>query len=104
MQTMDEQPKTDQASILASSAGLPDHVVYRTFVYETVVLNLQSGKYHGLNRVGGRMLEVIEKSETVGDAAEKLATEFGQPIERIEADLSEFCSDLAERGLITLNR
>jgi hypothetical protein len=104
MTTVDDQPKTDSASILDSSARLPDHVVYRTFVYETVVLNLQSGKYHGLNKVGGRMLEVIEKADTVGAAAGKLAAEFGQPLERIEADLCAFCSDLAERGLITLER
>lgn len=101
MYAVDEQQSS--ASILAASAALPEHVVYRMFVYETVVLNLQSGKYHGLNRVGGRMLEVLESSDTVKAAAETLAKEFAQPLERIEADLCTFCRDLSERGLITLN-
>ena len=92
------------ADMLASSARIPDHVVYRTFVYETVVLNLQTGKYHGLNRTGGRMLELLEREPTVGDAAAKLAAEFAQPSEQIEADLCEFCSDLAARDLIVLDR
>jgi Coenzyme PQQ synthesis protein D (PqqD) len=102
MSIVDEPQHLDRATILASSVALPDHVVHRTFVYETVVLNLRSGKYHGLNKTGGRMLEVLEKSDTVGDAVAQLASEFGQPVERIEADVCDFCSDLAARGLVTL--
>jgi hypothetical protein len=92
------------ADILASSVRIPEHVVYRTFVYETVVLNLQTGKYHGLNRTGGRMLELLEREPTVRDAAAKLAAEFGQPAATIETDLCKFCTDLASRDLIVLDR
>ena len=104
MATVDEQmeQRMDRASILAARARLPENVVYRAFVYETVVLNLQSGKYHGLNQVGGRMLETLQSSDTVGEAAAKLADEFSQPLERIENDLCSFCTNLHERGLITL--
>jgi hypothetical protein len=49
---------TDPDTLLSASLRLPQHVVHRSFVAETVVLNLQTGKYHGLNPVGGRMLEV----------------------------------------------
>ena len=38
-----EEELVEKADILRSSARLPEHVVYRTFVYETVVLNLQTG-------------------------------------------------------------
>lgn len=99
-----EEELVEKADILRSSARLPDHVVYRTFVYETVVLNLQTGKYHGLNRTGGRMLELLEREPTVGDAASKVAIEFGRPIAEVEADLCDFSSDLAARGLIVLTR
>jgi hypothetical protein len=94
----------DSIEVLASSVRIPDHVVYRTFVYETVVLNLKTGKYHGLNRVAGRMLEVVEREATVHDAAVKLAAEYGRPVGEIEVDLCEFCSDLAERGLVVLEQ
>ena len=33
----------------ALSARIPQHVVFRGFATETVVLNLETGKYHGLN-------------------------------------------------------
>jgi hypothetical protein len=89
--------------ILARKAGVPGHVVYRAFVKETVVLNLQTGKYHGLNPTGGRMLEVLEQAPSVGDAAQKLANEYGLPTDAIEGDLCDLCRDLLERGLIELS-
>lgn len=103
MDTIQEEP-VETSEILSSSARTPEHVVYRTFVYETVVLNLQTGKYHGLNRTGGRMLDLLEREPTVRDAAAKIASEFGRPVTEVEADLCEFCSDLASRGLIVLAR
>jgi hypothetical protein len=89
-------------ALLTEMARTPEHVVYRPFVKETVVLNLQTGKYHGLNPTGGRMLEVLERSETIGAAARQLAEEYGGPLETLEADLCDFCRDLLERGLIEL--
>ncbi len=89
-------------SILGAKVRLPEHVVYRAFVKETVVLNLQTGKYHGLNPTGGRMLEMLQRAASVREATEKLAAEYGQPQQEIESDLVDFCRDLLERGLIEL--
>ena len=44
---------------------VPDHVVYRKYVRETVILNLDTGTYHGLNRSGGKMLETLGAAATV---------------------------------------
>jgi hypothetical protein len=89
-------------ALLAEKAATPKHVVYRPFVKETVVLNLQTGKYHGLNPTGGRMLDVLERSLTIGAAAQQLAAEYGESVEKLQADLCDFCRDLLERGLIEL--
>lgn len=94
-----DKPVRD-ATVLASSVRLPEHVVHRGFAAETVVLNLETGKYHGLNPVAGRMLEVLEQVASVQDAARQLAAEYGQPLETIEEDLCALCADLVERGLI----
>jgi hypothetical protein len=88
--------------IMASRARIPDHVVFRAFAQETVVLNLETGQYHGLNPSGGRMLEELERSPTVGDAAGLLAEQFARPRAEIERDLSTFARSLAERGLIDI--
>jgi hypothetical protein len=88
--------------ILASRARLPRHVVYRPFVSETVLLNLETGLYHGVNPVGGRMLEALEAAVDVRTAAAALANEFGVPRAQIERDIAGFCAGLLERKLIEL--
>ena len=70
---------------------------------ETVILNLQSGMYHGLNTTGGRMLDALERTPTVGDAAAELAVEYGIEQEVIEDDLCELCAQLLERGLLKID-
>lgn len=97
---MAEERSTRDTTLLASAVRLPEHVVHRGFAAETVVLNLQTGKYHGLNPVAGRMLEVLEQGVTVQDAARQLAAEYDQPLETVEEDLCALCTDLLERGLI----
>ncbi|MDQ3432857.1 MAG: PqqD family protein [Actinomycetota bacterium] len=97
---MTEDKSMRDTSLLASSVRLPEHVVHRAFAAETVVLNLQTGQYHGLNPVAGRMLGVLENGVTMQDAARQLAAEYGQPLETIEEDICGLCTDLLERGLI----
>jgi coenzyme PQQ synthesis protein D (PqqD) len=89
--------------MLDSSVSVPEHVVYRPFPAETVLLNLETGKYHGLNPTGGRMLEVVQKASTVGEAASELAEEYGQPLETLQEDLCALCANLADRGLIEID-
>ncbi|MGH2842057.1 MAG: PqqD family protein [Solirubrobacteraceae bacterium] len=81
---------------------LPDHVVHRSFAEETVVLNLRTARYHGLNRSGGYMLEVLTTSPDVGTAAGEIAKHYGQGIEVVSSDLTEFCRNLLDRGLVEI--
>ena len=81
---------------------MPEHVVYRTFVQETVVLNLQTGKYHGINLVGGRMLEVLQRAPTIQEAVVQLAEEYQRPLDEMEQDVCNFCDELLGRGLIQI--
>ena len=90
----------DDRSILGARIRVPEHVVYRDFPKETVILNLESGMYHGLNPTAARMLEEVQRSESVAAAVDGLATELGQPREVIEEDLLAFCRSLEERGLV----
>lgn len=88
-------------------AGSPDnkiriakHAVYRAFAMETVVLNVKSGTYHGLNPTAGRMLVVLNEADNVGAAVQQLAAEYGVPAAQVEQDIAELCERLGERGLI----
>jgi hypothetical protein len=89
--------------IANAQASIPSHVVYRAFAAETVILNLETGKYHGLNATGGRMLELLDRCASVAEAVTKFAGDFGkQPVE-VEQDVRAFCNRLFERGLIDIS-
>lgn len=83
---------------------VPRHVVYRDFPTETVVLNLETGKYHGLNPTAGRMIEAVERAGCVRAAAPQVAEEFEQAQAAVERDMCNLCGMLLERGLIELDR
>ena len=87
-------------NLLASHIRIPDHVVYRTFVRETVLLNLATGRYHGINPTGGRIHDLLAGDATLGSAAQALADEYQRPLSDVEHDVCVFCEDLRERGLI----
>jgi hypothetical protein len=93
----------DTLLLESTSIKVPRHVVYRSFPTESVVLNLQTGKYHGLNATAGAMLDALEKAQSIKDAAAILADRYSQPAEVIEKDMRELCALLLERGLIEVD-
>ena len=85
-----------------ASISVPAHVVYRAFAAETVILNLETGKYHGLNVTGGRMLQLLDGAETIAEAATAFARDYGKRLSDVEDDIRSFCTRLCERGLIDI--
>jgi hypothetical protein len=95
--------KADQHELLDANLRVPQHVVFRGFPTETVVLNLQTGKYHGLNPTAGRMLEAISEAASIRDAAAGVAAEYEQPADGVERDMCVLCEAMLERGLIEID-
>jgi Coenzyme PQQ synthesis protein D (PqqD) len=86
----------------ATAVHVPEHVVFRSFAQETVMLNLQTGTYHGLNSSAGRMLEALQRHPVIGEAAATVAEEYGQDTAIVEVDLRELCQGLLARGLLAV--
>ena len=93
---------TEWSDMRRSRVVVPDYVVGRGFASETVLLNIRTGEYHGLDRVGGRFYEVIRDAPDLERASQLLISEYDQPADRIESDLAAFCDDLRNRGLIEI--
>jgi len=80
--------------------SIPAHVVYREFPRQTVVLNIRTGRYHGLHPLSGRMLAALDGGRTVAAAARAVAERYGQSRGKLEHDLCELCARLRERGVL----
>jgi hypothetical protein len=87
-------------NLIDAVVSVPRNVIYRDFAAETVLLNIETGLYHGLNPVAGRMLETLDRVGRVREAVTLLAQEFEQSVEVIERDLTGLCEGLLQRGLL----
>ncbi|MGZ4187400.1 MAG: PqqD family protein [Solirubrobacteraceae bacterium] len=79
---------------------VPDHVVFREFPEQSVVLNLDRGHYHGLNRSGSMMFALLASGETVGAVAEAVSERYRLPPAQAQQDVFRLCATLLERGLL----
>lgn len=66
----------------------------------TVMLDIESGKYYDLGDTGGRIWELLSSPMTVHDLINTLTTEYGISSERCEKDTMPFLESLKKRGLI----
>jgi len=94
------QAEDSRESLLGAKVKVPQSVVFRSFPTETVVLNLQTGKYHGLNPSAGKMLQALTEAASVREAAAAVAAEYEAPAATIEADICDLCQNLLDRGLV----
>lgn len=78
----------------------PD-VVFRELEGESVLLNLATGIYFGLNATGTRMWQLIETHRTLAPVVVELAREFDAPPPQLEADLLELVAQLESKRLLT---
>jgi hypothetical protein len=101
---MSEQQSNEPAgNVLDVAVVVPEHVIFRSFAEETVALNLQTGKFHGLNPTAGRMVELAARAHLAREAVPMLADEYGVSEERIASDLEGLLRSLIDRGLIEID-
>ena len=93
----------ENRSLVDATSRFPKLVVHRAFAGEMVVLDLRSGRYHGLNPTGGHIFELLAKEATVRDVVDKLAQEYERPTEELEQHVSDFCRALLKQGLVETN-
>jgi len=68
---------------------------------ETVMLDLRSEKYFGLNSVGTRVWELLQETDDVARIRERLLTEYDVDAARLDADLDDLLGRLLAAGLVT---
>ena len=70
---------------------------------ETVLMDLASGIYFGLDGVGKRIWESIAEGKNLAAVVAVIAAEYEVDEARAQADVIEFVGELVERGLLQAN-
>ena len=85
---------------LDTQLTVPPQVMSRLVGDETVLLDLASGIYFGLDGVGKRIWESVSEGNNLGQAVAIIVAEYDVDEDQAQTDVIEFASDLVARGLL----
>ena len=80
--------------------AVPDGVLISRLQEESVILNLESERYFGLDDVGTRFLSVLTSSDSIEAAYETLRQEYDVNPQALRADLHDLVEKLIDQGLL----
>ena len=86
---------------LTDKVILPAQVMARQVGDETVILDLTSGTYYGLDPVGARIWQLMAEGQTLVKVCEVMLAEYEVTREDIERDVLALVQTLLERKLVS---
>ena len=78
----------------------PEHVLVRLLDQESVLLNLETERYFGLDQTGTRMWQLVTSSPNIETAYQELLAEYDVEPELLRDNLTELLDRLVEHGLL----
>jgi len=87
---------------LNQTIALSSDVISQEVSGETVLLDLESENYFGLDEVGTRIWQLIKETNDLKAIYEILLSEYEVTEERLQQDLSTLLIEIEGLGLITL--
>ena len=87
----------------AERASAPPHVLVRFLEKESVLLNLETERYFGLDETGTRMWQVVTTAPSIDAALQQLLNEFDVDAAILRMNLADLLARLAENGLLVFH-
>ena len=84
----------------ADRVRVPDDVLISNLQEESVILNLDSERYYGLDNVGTQFLSVLNTSDSIETAYEVLRDEYDVDPQSLREDLLELIENLLKQGIL----
>ena len=88
---------------LTMQVSVPKNVLVRTFENESLLLNLDTESYYGLDEIGIRIWQALTQTENIQAAYESLLAEYDVDPVTLQRDLEAFIESLVQRGLMELH-
>jgi len=86
----------------ADRAETLPHVLVRFLDKESVLLNLETERYYGLDETGTRMWQVLTAAPSIAAAYQELQNEFDVESDLLRLHLTELLARLVDNGLLQI--
>ena len=87
---------------MSDKVTIPAQVMAREVGEETVILDLASGTYYGLDPVGARIWQLMAEGQTLVQVCDVILVEYEVAREDIERDMLALVQALLERQLVNV--
>ena len=87
---------------LSDKITIPTQVMARQVGQETVILDLASGTYFGLDPVGARIWQLMVECKTLAEVCQSMLAEYEVTGEKIEFDVLALAQELSAKQLISV--
>ena len=87
---------------LSDVVKIPSQVMARQVGNESVILDLSSGTYYGLDPVGARMWQLMTEGQTLAQVCESMLAEYEVTREDIERDVLTLVQTLVDKQLVVV--
>jgi len=88
---------------MAQTIEISSEVLTQEVDGETVILDLKSESYFGLNEVGTRIWQLLQEQEDIQTITETMLNEYDMEEEQLEKDIQNLLTQLNNAGIVTLN-
>src|SRR5437879_13494409 len=85
---------------LTDRVVVPSHVLVRFLDKESVLLNIETERYFGLDETGTRMWQLVTAAASVEVAYQQLLAEYEVAPELLRDNLTDLVARLVENGLL----
>lgn len=95
---------TLMTELFSQRVVVAENILMRELDGESVILDLSSENYFGLDEIGTRMWQILVSSGSIQDAYEILLQEYEVDPEQLQLDVQELVSQLIESGLMQFEK
>jgi hypothetical protein len=89
--------------LINSTVVVADDVVSCDLDGEAAILNLKDGVYYGLDPIGAKIWNLIQKPIILNDVVKIIGDEYDVDINRCKDDIFELVEELLNNGLVKVN-
>jgi len=86
---------------LSDRVIIPPQIITKTVGDETVIVDLMTGTYFGLDPVGARIWQLMHEGKTLSEICSVMLEEYEVSRAELEYDTMKLVEALSEQGLIS---
>jgi hypothetical protein len=82
--------------------SIPANVSFSVVGEDAFLLNTQTNKYYGLEKVGARLWQLLNEGKSLKDAHQVIMSEYEVDPDELQQDILELINNLMENGLVEI--